>query len=71
MKNELLASAKITSKGQITVPKNIRELLEVSYGDSIVFYKDGNNNIHIINKNDIKVSPKDGKKSVIIKGGKK
>ena len=70
MKNELLASAKITSKGQITVPKNIRELLEVSYGDSIVFYKDGNN-IHIINKNDIKVSPKGGKKSVIIKGGKK
>ena len=70
MKNELLASAKITSKGQITVPKNIRELLEVSYGDSIVFYKDGNN-IHIINKNEINVSPKGGQKSVLIKGGKK
>ncbi len=71
MKNELLASAKITSKGQITVPKNIRELLEVSDGDSIVFYKDMDNTIHIVNKNNIKISPKDSKKSVIIKGGKK
>ncbi len=71
MKNELLASAKITSKGQITVPKKIRELLEVSDGDSIVFYKDMGNTIHIVNKNNIKISLKDSKKSVIIKGGKK
>ena len=47
--NELLASAKITSKGQITIPKNIRLLLNVSDGDSIIFFLDKNKNIQIIN----------------------
>lgn len=36
-------SAKITSKGQITVPKEVREALGVSQGDRVVFEtrKDG------------------------------
>ena len=37
--NELLASAKITSKGQITIPKNIRLLLNVSDGDFLAEFK--------------------------------
>lgn len=69
--NELLASAKITSKGQITVPKNIRDMLEVIDGDSIVFFKDQNSNIHIISKKNLKVSPEDNKPSIIVRGGKK
>ncbi len=69
--NELLASAKITSKGQITVPKNIRNMLEVSDGDSIVFFKDQNSNIHIISKKNLKVLPEDNKTSIIVRGGKK
>ena len=32
-KNDLLASAKITSKGQMTVPKSIRTKLNLEEGD--------------------------------------
>ena len=34
-KNNLLASAKMTSKGQITVPKMIRTKLNLDEGDSV------------------------------------
>ena len=39
-KNELLASAKLTSKGQITIPKIVRETLNIEEGDSVIFYLD-------------------------------
>ena len=32
-KNELLASAKLTSKGQITIPKIVRETLNIEEGE--------------------------------------
>ncbi|EEG78003.1 AbrB/MazE/SpoVT family DNA-binding domain-containing protein [Dethiobacter alkaliphilus] len=32
-----MIKAKITGKGQITVPKEVREKLEVGYGDYITF----------------------------------
>jgi antitoxin PrlF len=35
------ATAKITSKGQITVPKAVREALGVKEGDSLVFRVEG------------------------------
>jgi AbrB family looped-hinge helix DNA binding protein len=34
--------AKVTSKGQVTVPKAFRKELGVAAGDSIVFQKQGN-----------------------------
>lgn len=33
--------AKITSKGQITIPQKVRRLLGVDTGDSLVFESDG------------------------------
>jgi antitoxin PrlF len=36
------AVAKLTSKGQITVPKAVREALGVAEGDEIVFRVEGN-----------------------------
>lgn len=44
--------AKITSKGQITVPKQVRIALGVEAGDSLVFERDGS---------EIKVRPAKGK----------
>ena len=34
--------AKITSKGQITLPKEVRDELGVRAGDGVVFHKQGN-----------------------------
>ena len=36
------AAAKITSKGQVTVPKAVREALGIREGDEVVFRVDGN-----------------------------
>lgn len=36
-----MPSASLTSKGQITIPKVIRELLQVSTGDRLEFIVDG------------------------------
>ena len=34
-------ASKITSKGQVTIPKKIRDSLKVSPGDFVLFVKDG------------------------------
>ena len=34
--------AKVTTKGQITIPKSIRELLNLKEGSKILFIKKGN-----------------------------
>lgn len=36
------AAAKVTSKGQITVPKAVREALGIKEGDEVVFRVEGN-----------------------------
>lgn len=36
------ASAKVTSKGQVTVPKAVREALGIKEGDQVVFRVEGN-----------------------------
>ena len=36
------AAAKVTSKGQITVPKAVREALGIEEGDEVVFRVEGN-----------------------------
>lgn len=35
------AAAKVTSKGQVTVPKVVREALGIKEGDAVVFRVDG------------------------------
>ena len=34
--------AKVTSKGQITIPKSIRELLNLKEGSKVIFIENGN-----------------------------
>lgn len=35
------AAARITSKGQVTIPKEIREAYDLHDGDSVVFHPEG------------------------------
>ena len=41
-------SAKVMAKGQVTIPKDIRQILGVNTGDRITFIVEGNN-VRIIN----------------------
>lgn len=70
-KNELLASAKLTSKGQITIPKIVRETLNIQEGDSVIFYLDEKKNIKISNRKDCKVTPDSDEEQVLVKRGNK
>lgn len=40
--------ARVMTKGQITIPKNVREVLGVESGDRVTFIVDGNN-IRVVN----------------------
>lgn len=45
----LLDMAKVTSKGQVTIPKDIRELLGVRTGDKILFTANGDGTVTMRN----------------------
>lgn len=42
--------ATITSKGQITLPKSIRDQLHLSAGDRVIFVTEDDGSIHLIPK---------------------
>lgn len=67
--NEFLATAKLTSKGQITIPKIVREILKLDEGDSVFFYVDKNNNIKISNTKDCKIETDNNKEQIVVKRG--
>ena len=67
--NGLLATAKITTKGQITIPKIIRNTLELEEGDSVLFYIDKKNNVKIVNRKDCIVQPDKNVEHVVVKRG--
>ena len=69
--NEFLATAKLTSKGQITIPKIVRETLKLDEGDSVFFYVDKNNNIKISNTKDCKIETDNNKEQIVVKIGNK
>ena len=41
-------NAKVMAKGQVTIPKDVREVLGVSSGDRVTFIVEGNN-VRIVN----------------------
>ncbi|WP_343209758.1 AbrB/MazE/SpoVT family DNA-binding domain-containing protein [Anaerolentibacter hominis] len=47
-KNTFVDNAKVMAKGQVTIPKDIREILGVSSGDRITFIVEGNT-VRIVN----------------------
>lgn len=46
--NTFVDNAKVMAKGQITIPKDIREILGVTSGDRITFIVEGNT-VRIVN----------------------
>ena len=61
-----IKEANLSSKCQITVPKVIRDLLQVESGDSLAFYvEDGH--VVLTNLNNINLKLKDKKSKTIIK----
>lgn len=68
--NDILATAKITSKGQITIPKIVRNALKLEEGDSVLFLVDSKNDIKIVNKKDCSIKTEKNKEELIVKRGK-
>lgn len=60
-----IKEAKLSAKGQITVPKEIRNLLAVKNGDSIAFYVD-ENEIKLTKPENLLIKSKDKKKLTTI-----
>ena len=48
MNTAFVNDARVMTKGQITIPKNVREALGVESGDRVTFIVDGNN-VRIVN----------------------
>lgn len=48
MTNMLVDNAKVMAKGQVTIPKDIREVLGVTNGDRVTFIVEGNT-VRIVN----------------------
>lgn len=46
--NSFVNDAKVMSKGQVTIPKNVRKALGVEVGDRVTFVVDGSN-IRVMN----------------------
>lgn len=42
MTTEFVNDAKVMSKGQVTIPKNVQEALGIDVGDRVTFIVDGN-----------------------------
>ena len=48
LENTVVDNAKVMAKGQVTIPKDIREVLGVASGDRITFIVEGNT-VRIVN----------------------
>lgn len=46
--NTFIDNAKVMSKGQVTIPKDVRDILGISSGDRVTFVVE-NGNVRIIN----------------------
>lgn len=61
-----IKEAVLSSKGQITVPKAIRELLRVENGDSLVFYIE-DDEVKITSTSNLDIKLKNEKRKAYVK----
>lgn len=65
----MLKQARLSSKCQITIPKEVRDFLNVGIGDSVSFYfEDGQ--VKMTSTNNVQLHLKEKNKTSIIKGDK-
>ena len=53
---KLIATAKISSQGQVTLPKVVRDKLNIRNGELIIFTINENKEIKIKNANELEIS---------------
>ncbi len=61
-----IKEAILSSKGQITVPKAIREILHVENGDSLVFYIE-DDEVKITSTNNLDIKLKNEKRKAFVR----
>ena len=61
-----IKEAVLSSKGQITVPKAIREILRVENGDSLVFYIE-DDEVKITSTNNLDIKLKNEKRKAFVR----
>ena len=61
-----IKEAVLSSKGQITVPKAIREILHVKNGDSLVFYIE-DDEVKITSTNNLDIKLKNEKRKAFVR----
>lgn len=61
-----IKEAVLSSKGQITVPKAIREILHVENGDSLVFYIE-DDEVKITSANNLDIKLKNEKRKAFVR----
>lgn len=54
--DKLLATAKVSSQGQVTLPKIVRAKLNIKNGEIIIFTINENNEVKIKNANDLEIT---------------
>ncbi len=53
LKDKFIVSVKVGPKGQITIPKEAREMFDIKEGDSLMVLGDKNRGIAIIKADDV------------------
>jgi len=65
MKNDkLIGTAKVSSQGQITLPKIVRDKLNVGNGELVIFIINKDNEIKIKNANDLEIAQRKGDEKI-------
>ena len=64
----MIKEAKLSDKCQITIPKQVRDLLEIDKGDNVVFYIE-NNEVKLTGIKNVNLKLKNTKKTAIIRNG--
>ncbi len=66
----MLKQAKLSNKCQITVPKQVRDILGIGKGDDVMFYIE-NDEVKLTGTKNLNIRLKNTKKVAILKNGDK